>query len=419
MNIQVDDLELKPFRKSLILLCCIEYAVCTPVHLITYPISNFQRTIYQVGNRKLRTQIELAYKKFKNSKKTIDQFFGCRVVKAMRNTTDEYTIKTKKIDTKTLIIFGDSKNPDDFYFGKNYQKLKSFEPIAIEINTLTKLLGKPKINNLEEEYHNKVNIFHLKNVRDKNAQTRTVGYMTRFVPVGEHGSINIGVYDWPTTDVYWLPSENLINNSFLCTKTKTCYYTTNRITDLNRHEEKCTDVQKIISKQLQYGCKINEVTKLGEIMDIDLSQFRQKHHVCFDIETFGKGEVCIPVSIAVASTLDGPKYFEKKNDTTEASYQLVKKFMDYLMKLQEKLLNNLEPEIKKAILFVQTEKEESFKPQRYKSKAEINKLYRYFKNYEVLKLFGFNSRYVTLCTIVQNGHLFILSGMDSFPFYLE
>ena len=312
----------------------------------------------------------------------------------MKRKTDEFVIKTKRIDTKTLIIFGDSKHPDDFYFGKDYQKLKSFEPIAIEINVLTKLLGKPQINNLEDEYLNNINVYHLKNVKDKHAETRTVGYITRLVPAGVHGSINIGVYDWPTTLIYWLPSENLISNSFMCTKTKSCYYTTNRITDLNRHEEKCTDVQKIISNQIEYGCLNNEVSKLSEIMDIDLSQFRQKHHVCFDIETFGKGEVCIPISIAVASTLDEPKYFEKTDDSTEAGYQMVKQFMDYLVKLQEKLLNNLEPEIERAISFLQTEKEELFNPQRYKSKAEINKLYRYFKNYEVLKVFGFNSRYV-------------------------
>ena len=312
----------------------------------------------------------------------------------MKHRTDEFTIKTKRIDTKTLIIFGDSKNPDDFYFGKNYQNLKSLEPIAIEINVLTKLLGKPQINNLEDEYLNNINIYHLKNVQDRNAQTRTVGYRTRFVPVGDHGSINVGVYDWPTTDVYWLPSENLINNSFLCTKTSKCYYTTNRITDLKRHEEKCTDVQQIEGRQEEYGGQNDEVSKLSEIMDIDFSGFRQKHHVCFDIETFGKGEVCVPVSIAVASTLDSPKYFEKADDTLEAVNRMVKEFMDYLMALQEKLLNNLEPEIEKAISFLQTEKEELFNAQRYKSKAELNKLYRYFKNYEVLKVFGFNSRYV-------------------------
>ena len=421
MNIQVDDLELKPFRKSSIL-CCIDYALCSPVHLITYPISNFQRTIYQVGNRKLRTQIELAYKKFKNSKKTIDQFFGCRIVKAMKRRTDEYTIKTKKIDTKTLIIFGDSNKEDEFYYGKDYLNLKSFEPIAIEINVLMKLLGKPKINNLEDEYLNKINIFHLKNVQDRNAQARTVGYRTRYVPAGVHGSINIGVYDWPTTDVYWLPSENLINNSFMCTQTKTCYYTTNRITNLKRHQENCTDVQKIEGRQQQYGCQNDEVLKLSEIMNIDFSRYRQKHHVCFDIETFGKGEVCVPVSIAVASTLDGPKYFEKADDTTEAGYQMVKQFMDYLLELQEKLVKNLEPEIEKAISFLQSEKEQDFNRQRYKSKAEINKLYRYFKNYEVLKIFGFNSRFVSYCTIdhcVKSEQFSILSEMNSCPFCPE
>ena len=37
MNIQVDDLELKPFRKSLIL-CCIDYAICTSVHLWSFEL---------------------------------------------------------------------------------------------------------------------------------------------------------------------------------------------------------------------------------------------------------------------------------------------------------------------------------------------------------------------------------------------
>ena len=166
-------------------------------------------------------------------------------------------------------------------------------------------------------------------------------------------------------------------------------------------------MQEIEGRQQQYGCLNDEVLRLSEIMDIDLSEFRQKHHVCFDIETFGKGEVCIPVSIAVASTLDGPKYFEKADDTLEAGYQMVKQFMDYLMNLQEKLVNNLEPEIEKAISFLQTEKEELFNPQRYQSKAELNKLYGYFKNYEVLKIFGFNSRYV---------QLYILSILDKCSF---
>ena len=34
MNIQVDDLELKPFRKNLILLCCIVYAIRKNVHVL-------------------------------------------------------------------------------------------------------------------------------------------------------------------------------------------------------------------------------------------------------------------------------------------------------------------------------------------------------------------------------------------------
>ena len=141
MNIQVDDLQLKPFRKSSIYAA--QNMQCTNVHLFIYAIwtgiLNFERNIYKIGNRELQRQIELKYNQFKNSKKTIDQYFKCRVVKAMKHKTNEYTIQTKKIDTKTLIIFGDSKNPDDFYFGKDYLNMKSFEPIAIEINMLMKI----------------------------------------------------------------------------------------------------------------------------------------------------------------------------------------------------------------------------------------------------------------------------------------
>ena len=107
-----------------------------------------------------------------------------------------------------------------------------------------------------------------------------------------------------------------------------------------------------------------------------------------------KNDICVPVSIAVASTLDGPRYFEKTDDTLEAAYQMVCEFMDYLVELQQKLLDNLEPEIQKAISFLQAEKEETFNPRKFKSKSELNSLYNYFKNYEVLKVFGFNSRFV-------------------------
>ena len=214
------------------------------------------------------------------------------------------------------------------------------------------------------------------------------------------GEINIGVHNWPATDVFWLPSQNLINNSFICSKTPKCYYTTNRKNDLIRHEEKCKDTQTVVSRQEEYGSKNDEVRKLSEILNIDFSQFRQQHLCCYDIETFSNGRILVPVSIAVCSSLDGPKYFEKSNDTPEAAYQMVKEFLDYLVKLQEKLLNNLAPEIEHAIEFLQSEKDELFKSKKkhenYKSKTEFRKIYNYFKNYEALKVYGFNSRYVHL-----------------------
>ena len=315
----------------------------------------------------------------------------------MKNTNHEYTIKTKKIDSKTVIIFGDSKNPDDFYYGKDFLNLKSFEPIAVEINTLMQLYGKQPIKNLENDGLNNINVYHLKNVKDRNGNKRTVGYISRAVPGASNGSINIGVYNWPPSDIYWLPSNNLIENSYTCNKTEKCRYTCNRWSNMVKHEKRCTGVQTIESHQVQYGSKNNEVSKLSHIMGMDFSRFRQKHLVCYDIETFSQNKVCIPVSIAVASTLDQTRYFEKANDTPEAEHAMVFEFMDYLVELQEQLLDNLEPQIQKAISFLQAEKEEikeKFNSKRYKSKAEFWRIFNYFKSFETLKVFGFNSRLV-------------------------
>ena len=415
MNVPIDNLELKPFRKSLMCcreyarmytcpfvhLCCKEYTICKNIHLSISRTLNLIRNIYKIGNREIQRQIELKYNQFKNSKKTIEQFFKCRVIKAMKRDSSQFIIKTKKIDTKTLIIFGDSKNPDEYYFGKDYLNLKSFEPIAIEMNTLMKFYGRTAINDLEVDYYEqKINIYQLKSTKDGNGQMKTAGYQTRSVPGNMGGEINIGVHQWPSTDVFWLPT-NLITNSFICTKSEKCYYTTNRKPNLIRHEKTCKDTQTVEGRQEEYGSGNDEVGKLSEILNIDYSQFRQQHLCCYDIETFSNGGILVPVSIAVASTLDGPRYFEKSNDTPEATYQMVKEFLEYLVELQQKLLHNLAPEIEHAIEFLQSEKDELFKSKRksenYKSKAEFRKIYNYFKNYEALKIFGFNSRYVSYC----------------------
>ena len=353
--------------------------------------------MYQVGNKKLQREIELAFTKFKSSKKTIDQYFNVRVVKAMKNDLNEYVIKAKKIDLKTLIIFGDNKRPDTFFVGKDFTNIKSFEPIAADVNMLMKFYGKPRINDLEVDYaEQKINIYHLKEYRNKHGQVKTAGYLTRHVPGLVDGEINIGVRNWPSTDVFWLPSSNVINNVFMCTKSEKCSFTCNRHADLKRHEDSCKDVQEITSIQAEYGSKNDEVAKLSDILNIDYSQFRQEHFACYDIETFAQENIQVPVSIAVSSTLEGPKYFERSDDTPEATYQMVFDFMTYLMELQQTLLENLAPEIEHANEYLQAEKDGVFNQRRYKSKNELRTIHRYFKNYECLKVYGFNSRYKTI-----------------------
>ena len=75
---------------------------------------------------------------------------------------------------------------------------------------------------------------------------------------------------------------------------------------------------------------------------------------------------------------------------------MVADFMDYLLELQQMLLEVLPSHIKDAIEHLQAVKEElsTNLPSNYQSKSEFFKIYKYFKNYEVLKIYGFNSRYL-------------------------
>ena len=46
---------------------------------------------------------------------------------------------------------------------------------------------------------------------------------------GGNGPIDIGAFDWPSDQLFWLPSKNLLDNVYRCTKTPKCGYETTRI----------------------------------------------------------------------------------------------------------------------------------------------------------------------------------------------
>ena len=75
-----------------------------------------------------------------------------------------------------------------------------------------------------------------------------------------------------------------------------------------------------------------------KILPETLLDFKVTDLACFDIETVDRnveGESdLMPISIAVASTLEDTKYFERSSSSPEDGVKLVADFLDYLDHLQ-------------------------------------------------------------------------------------
>ena len=165
------------------------------------------------------------------------------------------------------------------------------------------------------------------------------------------------------------------------------------------HELKCTDQQQVNAKQKVYGSKNDEVAILSDMFNLDFNKYPQEHFATFDIETFNRGGILVPISIAVSSTLEGPTYFERSNDDPESGFKMVTKFLDYLQYLQRLLIETLPSEIHSVLEQLERRKDDPGKydqsdDPKYKSKKQNESLYNFVHNYVVLKVFGFNSRKV-------------------------
>ena len=178
------------------------------------------------------------------------------------------------------------------------------------------------------------------------------------------------------------------------------------------HELKCTDEQQVNSRQKVYGGKNDEVSLLSDMFNLDFNKYPQEHFATFDIETFKREGILVPVSIAVSSTLEGPKYFERSNDDPESGFKMVTKFLDYLQYLHRLLMETLPMEIHSVLEQLERRKDDPGKydqsdDPKYKSSKQNVTLYNYVQNYFVLKVFGFNSRKVlhsTCSSTCTRGH---------------
>ena len=165
------------------------------------------------------------------------------------------------------------------------------------------------------------------------------------------------------------------------------------------HEHSCTDKQQVNSKMKSYGCKNDEITQLTQIFNLDFNDYPQEHLVVFDIETFKRDGILVPVSIAVSSTLAGSMYFERSSDDPDAGFEMVSQFLNYIQYLHRELHEQLPDEINQAIEHLYFHKEDPKQfvqcdDNDYVAKKRASDLAKYVGNYRTLKIFGFNSRKV-------------------------
>ena len=176
------------------------------------------------------TEIEESYKKFLTSKLTLEDFFKISIIHAIRYNGDNFNIKSNKLKyDRVIIVFGDYKKDDnDYYLGQDFSKIHSKFPIEIKVESLMSMLGKPPLGDVPIE--DMCTVYKLKNTKDCHGKKVIRGHKHYSVPGGD-GDIKVGVWEWnldaPNT-IFWLPSENLIENLYRCDKTPSCGYTTKR-----------------------------------------------------------------------------------------------------------------------------------------------------------------------------------------------
>lgn len=357
----------------------------------------------------MRNQIRKDFNEFELSGRSLSDFFQTTIFVAKRS-GKSYDIQRQKIKHPAItIIFGDKYG---YFIDFDYSLLKSRDPITIKLPPLLKFLGFPPLD-LKNNYHNCFNIYKIKKIKDSHGKEQMLGVRHHGVPgISPKSNVNIAVDQWPPTEIFWLPSTNLIQNEFFC-QTENCGFSSTKMNNLKRHEEICTGIQKITSKQILYGCKNDVVSMLKKMFNIDVP--KQSHFCVFDIETFNNGKTLVPVSVAIASTLDDSIYFQRANDHPESGHLLVVEFIKYLLFLQKKLVN-AQRQITEIGQFIEKQYESGLINV---NKREIRKFMTFFNNYNTLKCFGFNSRYVCPCVITQSNIINYLVNLISLFFFLR
>ena len=201
----------------------------------------------------------------------------------------------------------------------------------------------------------------------------------------------------------WLSNDAFLIKDYRC-PTKSCNMRFERSDKFQTHIKTCDENVKITTKQRVLGdnkSRLEECIELGYLPKSMIS-YRQKFIVTFDIESFEQirneeisnqttiNASCQLVCFAIASNLPdyNDKFFRRSSSAPEAEQELIDNFVKELDFLQQRLVECLPEPIKLAIEQIGQELEGMKFGLR---KTQLKTLHDFLKQYQVLKVYGFNS----------------------------
>ena len=186
---------------------------------------------------------------------------------------------------------------------------------------------------------------------------------------------------------------------YLCDKSESCFYSTRKFTDYQKHLSTCSEKTKMVYQEVEYG---NPKNTEQELRDLGIIKNTFKIPYCtWDIETLSNtthnfhGNKTKVVGVSELASIgyyfssSEKGVFVRQNDSAEAATKLVSLFLRKMEQIQQKIYESVDPEI---IEFYGKITEDLKQPDL--SVVEKSKLYQYKnflrKSWQLI-LVGYNS----------------------------
>lgn len=181
--------------------------------------------LMEIKNTDIKSAIEKDFAQFKLSATTIESFFNCDILIAKKWKTSEFHLERRNLKYDRIIIhFANGYKHDNLFFGgKDYNLLVAKQPLRIKMSALATLFKLP-VNDPDFDGFQ----IHLLNT---NEETQLAI---------DKSKIQIAVFgdSWPSNEIYWLPSPNLLKNKHICS-VPNCCFTARTKSCIKRHELNC------------------------------------------------------------------------------------------------------------------------------------------------------------------------------------